>query len=270
VDRFGRRVQCDAPQVIEISWRASPGGRIADVHEDQGFIGFVRMANDWFDPDDLQQHVAWVVEWMAPGIEVMQRGLVELGGVPASTMDREQELGAKARAVLAAGPPKEPEAFGFGPTGFETQDELRELIQLTSFALQAAEARLFDAVRRSDEHAVAYINISAVELAGWVRALDYLMTSIWRERISNDDREQISLAVDAALARPGITSGIISDAQSRRARTGDPYDDWTIALLSKGVFLPRRGPDGLEMARWKASAPRTFIGRGATPVALGC
>jgi hypothetical protein len=241
--------RCEARLVVEIMWRDSPAGRIGDVHEDGGFIGFVRLANDWFDPDDLQQHVAWVVEWMVPGIEVMQRGLVELGGLPASTFDREHDLGAKAQAVLAAGPPEAPEAFGFGPTGFETHDELRELVQLASFALQGAEARLFDAVRRSDQHAVAYINIAAVELAGWVRALDYLMTSIWRDRISNQDRERISQAVDAALARPGVASGIIGDAQSRRTQTGEPYDDWTIALLSRGVFLPRRD---LMAWRWLA------------------
>jgi len=235
--------------MIEISWRDSPGGRIGDVSKDRGSVGFVRLADDWFDPDDLQRYVAWVVDWMAPGIETMQRGLVELGGAPASNTDREQELAAKARAVVAAGPPDAPEAFGFAPTGLETHDELRQLVQLTSFALQGAEARLSDTVRRTDEHAAVYINIAAVELAAWVRAMDELMTSIWRQRLSNEDREEISEAVDTALRRPGFVGGIISAEQSRRAETGDPYEDWTIALLSKGVFLSR----GQLMAwRWLA------------------
>jgi hypothetical protein len=235
--------------MIVISWRDCPAGRIGDVHLDGDFVGFVRLANDWFDVDDFQQHVAWVVDWMAPGIETMQRALVELGGIPAGTEEREHELAAKARITLEAGPPEAPEAFGFGPTGFVTPDELRELIQLTSFALQGAEGRLFEAVRRPDEHAVAYINIAAVELAGWVRALDYLMDSVWRNRVSDHDRERISQAVDATLTRPGVLPGIISDAQARRTQTGKPYEDWTIALLSKGVFLPRRD---LMAWRWFA------------------
>lgn len=129
--------RCEARRVIETLWRDSPAGRIGDVHEDAGLIGFVRLANDWFDPDDLQQHVAWVVEWMVPGIDVMQRGLVELGEMPASTSDREHDLGAKARAVLVAGPPEAPEAFGFGPTGFETKDQLRGLVSSPALPFKA-------------------------------------------------------------------------------------------------------------------------------------
>jgi hypothetical protein len=41
--------------MIEISWRDGPGGRIGDVSKDGGSVGFVRLADDWFDPDDLQR-----------------------------------------------------------------------------------------------------------------------------------------------------------------------------------------------------------------------
>jgi hypothetical protein len=150
---------------------------------------------------------------------------------------------------------------------------MRETIALTSHAVQGAEARLHDAARAEHEDAVSLINIAVVELAAWLRTLDDLLTAVWRRRISVANREAVSREVDVAIARPGIQPGLIADASARRQQTSEPYDDWTIALLARSVYLPRdelrglrwlagvllhRGPlSTVEMRQWRAGeAPR--------------
>ena len=55
--------------------------------------------------------------------------------------------------------------------------------------------------------------------------------------------------MDVAIARPGMQPGLIADARAKRQQKGAPYGDWTIALLSRGVYLPR---DELRGLRWLA------------------
>jgi hypothetical protein len=61
----------------------------------------------------------------------------------------------------------------------------------------------------------------------------------------------VSQQVDAAIARPGVQPGLIADASAKRRQTSEPYDDWTIALLVRSVYLPR---DELRGLRWLAGA----------------
>ncbi len=232
---------------IRVNWRDDGTG--GSVHENGDLVGFIRLVNDWYGPGQTEPCAAWVIEWVAEGIDWTQRSLIDLDAAPVLDRERIENLATKAREVIDLGPPPEPMAFGFGKTGLSSNAEQREMIELTSHAVQAAEARLHDAARDGQAYAASLINIAVVEVAAWLRTLDDLLTAVWRGRLTDADREAVSNQVDAAIARPGIQPGLIDDARGARRRTGAPYDDWTIPLLSRGVYLPRGELRGL---RWLA------------------
>ena len=232
---------------ITVDWRDNGSG--GWIREDDEPVGHIRLVTDWYEARQTEPQAAWVIEWIAEGVEHTQRSLIELDAEPVIGNDEIERLTMKAREVIRLGPPPEPQAFGFGNSGLSSNEELFEMIKLTSHAVQAAEARLHEAATADQAYAASLINIAIVEIAAWLRTLDDMLTTVWRQRISTTEREAISQQVDAALARPGIQAGLIADAQMERRNTGAPYDDWTIALLSRGVYLPRNELRGL---RWLA------------------
>jgi hypothetical protein len=224
-------------------------GRVARLEDAAGVRGFIRLIDDWYEHGSRSPQQAWVVEWMAEGHDAMQRALVELDGVPAASKDQMATITEKANAVIDAGPPVEPARFGAGTTGLRSRAELRDLIELTSHAVQAAAGRVSDAARRKDDYAVMQINTSSLEAVGWLRALDDLMQNVvWQQQLTDVVRERISLEVDERLAAPGVAAQVLAEAAANR-RVGQPYTYWTHALLSKGVWLPR---SELKAFRWLA------------------
>jgi len=232
---------------VTVNWRNDGTG--GSVHEDGQLVGFINLARDWYEPEQTEPRPAWVIEWLADGIDWTQRSLIELDAATELNPERIEDLTVKAQRVIELGPPPEPLAFGFGKSGLSSNAETRETIALTSHAVQGAEARLHDAARSEREDAASLINIAAVEVAAWLRTLDDMITAVWRRRISHADREAVSQQVDAAIARPGVQPGLIADASAKRRQTSEPYDDWTIALLVRSVYLPR---DELRGLRWLA------------------
>lgn len=232
---------------VTVNWRGDGTG--GSVHQDGQLVGFIQLAHDWYEPEETEPRPAWVMEWLAEGIDWTQRSLIELDAVPVLDTAQIEDLTAKAQRVIELGPPPEPLAFGFGKTGLSSNAELRRMIELTSHAVQGAEARLHDATRAKHDDAVDLINVAVVEVAAWLRTLDDMLTAVWRRRLSHADREAVSQKVDAVIAQPGVQPGLIADAAAKRQQTGEPYDDWTIALLAQGVYLPR---DELRGLRWLA------------------
>jgi hypothetical protein len=125
--------------MLNITWRADDYGGV--VQEDGQLVGFVAL-EDWFEPEQREPRKAWVVQFMVPGMDAMQRALVELDGEPATDEERAAELGTKARAVVEQGAPATPAPFGHAPTGLGSNEEIRELIQLTNYALESAAGRV--------------------------------------------------------------------------------------------------------------------------------
>jgi hypothetical protein len=95
--------------MLNITWRSD--GRGGAVQEDGELVGFVAL-EDWYEPETREPRVAWVVQFIVPGVEGMQRALLELDGEPATDEARAAELATKANAVVEQGGPPTPSPFG--------------------------------------------------------------------------------------------------------------------------------------------------------------
>lgn len=236
-----------APAQLSGIWYGD--GRAGRLEDSNGVRGFIKLVDDWYEPGCRSPRAAWVVEWMADGHDAMQRALVDLDGVPAESDDRMAALTERARAVIAGGPPAEPDRFGAAKTGLRTRTEVRDLIELTSYAVQQAARRVFDETMSDHGYAVMRINTAALEAVGWLRALDDLMQNVvWERHLTRAVRKRISEEVDRSLARPGVAKSALADAAGNRHSDGS-YQYWTDALLSRGVWLPRRD---MQAFRWLA------------------
>lgn len=241
------RLDWSMPERQEVDGATEPG-----TETEEQISGTLMLADDWYEPGELEPSRAWVVEWVDPADEspMMHRALVELGGAPAEEGPRRDELIAKAQAVIMQGKPQQPAGFGFATTGSETRAELFERVKLTLHAVDAASGRVSSAARRKDEYGANVLSIALVEMMAWLRGLDELMTHIWQQVLTAAVRERASQATDACLDRrkepapPSLTAEIAA-----RADSGNPYKDWTLALIAKGAYLNRNELQGL---RWLA------------------
>jgi hypothetical protein len=118
-------------------------------------------------------------------------------------------------------------------------------LKLTTFGLQLAEVRLYKAVGETGGDVVVGLSVAVVEVAGWLRALDELLCTVWRE-MPLEDREDISRLVDG---KHDVPADLFANERATRKANGKPYTDWTIALVSRGHWLPRGELLGL---RWLA------------------
>jgi hypothetical protein len=154
-------------------------------------VGFVAL-EECYEPGTREPRMAWVVQFMVPGVDAMQRALIELDGEPATDEERAAELGAKAKAVVEQGAPAAPSPFGHAPTGLGSNAEIRELIQLTGYALDSAASRVMTAAQDQRPHAVMPLNVAVTEMMGWLRTLDELGDLIWNEKLTSAQRESAS------------------------------------------------------------------------------
>lgn len=228
------------------------GATEPEVDTEARISGTLVVVDDWHEPGELEPHRAWVVEWIDPDDEtpMMHRALVELGGAPAEEESRREELIAKAQAVIAQGQPQQPAGFGFAATGSETRAEQFERVKLTIYAVDDASGRVGSAARRKDEHTANALSVALVEMMAWLRGLDELMTHIWQHVLTAAVRERASQATDESLGRrkEAPPRELIEEITARE-RDGNPYEDWTFALLAKGAYLSRNELQGL---RWLA------------------
>jgi hypothetical protein len=224
----------------------------AETETEARISGRLVIADDWYEPGELEPRRAWVVEWVDPDDEtpMMHRALVELGGAPAEEESRREELVAKAEAVIAQGKPPQPAGFGFAATGSETRTELFERVKLTIYAVDVASGRVGSAARRKDEHAANALSVALVEMMAWLRGLDELLTHIWQHVLTDAVRERASQATDESLGRrkEPPPRELVAEIEARE-RNGSPYEDWTFALLAKGAYFSRNELNGL---RWLA------------------
>ena len=228
------------------------GSTESETETDARISGTLVIADDWYEPGELEPRRAWVVEWIDPDDEtpMMHRALVELGGAPAEDESRREELIAKAEAVIAQGQPPQPAGFGFAATGSETRAELFERVKLTIYAVDAATGRVGSAARRKDERAANALSVALVEMMAWLRGLDELMSHIWQHVLTAAVRERASEATDESLGqRKEPPPRELGAEITARERNGKPYEDWTFALLAKGAYLNRNELQGL---RWLA------------------
>jgi hypothetical protein len=216
--------------MLDAKWRMD--GRSAVIYEDGEFVGIISLVPDWHEPEAREPTSAWVVQFMVPGVDPLQSGLVELGSEPATDDERQQELGAKAKAVVEQGAPGTPSPFGHAPTGLGTNDEIRELLQLTNYALEQAAFRLATAAQDLRPEVVLPMNVAVTEFTGWLRGLDELCTLIWGEKLTEPQREAVSASADKFMASPDAAPGLLSSERAARQAFGKPYSDWTIALLA--------------------------------------
>lgn len=224
-------------------------GRGGQVVEDQDHIGFIRLVPDWYEPTALEPRAAWVIDWLPEGGSLTQRSLVELDGRPVTEPAEVKRLTLEAKAVIALGPPDVPAAFGFATAGLETNAERRQLIEMATFGLESASARLMNEARKDDESAVVRMNVVVLELAGWLRTLDYLLTLVWDTVLDTAELEAVSVRVDRFLASPGAATGLLAQERRQRQSDSQPYDDWSIALLAEHAYIPRAELQGW---RWLA------------------
>jgi hypothetical protein len=142
--------------------RWTSDGRVGWLEDDDRVVA-VRLVEDWYEPGERQPVRAWVVEFMHESNAAMQQALIELHGKPAADEVRRAELSNLGHAVASAGPPKNPSGFGVATTGMANRQELRDRMELTSYALQAADRRLDDAARGTDEHAGKQVAIALTD-----------------------------------------------------------------------------------------------------------
>jgi hypothetical protein len=231
-------------------------GRGGQVVEDQDHVGFIRLVSDWYEPTALEPRAAWVIDWLPEGGRLMQRCLVELHAEPVTDHAEVERLTLRAKDVIALGPPDVPAPFGFATAG-----------------LESASARLMNEARKHDESAVVGMNVVVLELAGWLRTLDYLLALVWDTVLDAAEREAASVRVDQFLASPGAATGLLAQERQQRQTDSQPYDDWSIALLAEHAYIPRaelhgwrwlagkllhHGPlSAVERQQWRAGeAPR--------------
>ena len=180
----------------------------------------------------------------------MQRSLVELDAKPSPDHARRTELTEAAAHVIKRGPPDQPVPFGSPTIGMTTNNEVGDRIQLVSHGLQGAIGRVEEAAREQGEWAGELIAASLLEALAWLRTLDYVLKDVWDERLPVGVREMASQQVDLFLARSPTATAMFSAARAQRARTGNPYTDWVVILLSSGTTIPRAELQGL---RWLGS-----------------
>lgn len=223
----------------------------AGTPSDKSRRAWLRLAYDWYEPGEREPQTAWVVEWveMEDAGPMMHRALVELGGAPVDDEARRAELIAKAEAVVAQGKPAEPPAFGFAPTGSETRADLCERVKLTVYAVDAASGRVANAAQRKDEFAAPAVSVALTEMLAWLRGLDELMNYVWEKAVTAAVRKGASQATDDYVARLTSPPPELSAAVAERARAGEPYADWTFALVAKEAYLQR---GELRALRWLA------------------
>jgi hypothetical protein len=267
--------------MLNIEWRSD--GRGGVVQEDGELVGFVAL-EDWYEPETREPRVAWVVQYMVPGVAAMQRALLELDGEPATDEERAAELGTKAKAVVDQGAPPTPSPFGHAPTGLGSNAEIRELIQLTNHALESAADRVMAAAQDQRPDAVMPLNVAVTEMMGWLRTLDELGALIWSEKLTTIQRESAARDADRFISSPEAAPGLVSGEYAARQANGQPYRDWTIALLGAhiGGWIPREqlrgfrwlagkvlhhGPlSAVELVQWRSGEPPRWKWRKADDI----
>ncbi len=230
---------------------------------DDRCIAKIAVVDDWYEPEHREPSSAWVVEWVDPEDKqpMMHRALIELGDTPASDDARRRELVARAQAVAAEGRPADPAPFGVATTGSATRAELFDRAKQAIYAVDAANARVRQAVRRNDEFEATALTVALTEMLAWLRCLDELLCHLWRTHVAATVREQASTAVDRSLQRLTSAPADLLAASQTRETNGEPYADWTLVLIAKGLLLERRQLRGL---RWLAGKMLHF---GPLPVA---
>jgi hypothetical protein len=226
-------------------------GARADLYRDGSWIGSLRLVDGWFTPGSREPRAAWVAEWPAERKPYLPtRALVELDGEPALGEVKRTELAELGETLIEDRPASDtPAPFGVGSTTLDSAKGLRDRIEAVSHALQHAEGRLHDAARITEEWGGVKVLTTLTEALAWLRALDDVMKFTWQEFLPTTVRETASKEIDAAVARRSALPDFARDADSERRKTGEPYLEWTLLLLDRGLAL---SPGDFQGLRWLA------------------
>ena len=246
----------------------------------------------WWHNGHLVPTDAWVARYFdrssaAEGWK-LTNVLVDAPASPALDPDARVTVEAASLAAVQAGPQPPPPAVRFGaaantPAGFDS------LIDHVGEGLMRAEGRVFRATetKTDDDN----LRIAVYETMAWLRTLDEVFQRAW-QRAPRNRREDVSLSVDRAITRlqgSGSSLTIFDEAHRGRKASGEPYDDWAIALFRGNVTrnellgfrwlagkLLHHGPRQCtelvqwacgEAPRWKWIAGRHVVPEAATEAA---
>lgn len=233
---------------IDAEWDAS--GTRATLYREEDWIGTVRCRDDWFLNQSQLPEPAWVVEWRSerPGWH-FEQALVELGAGAADDDGRRADLVRRATALIEKPPELGPKPFAIPATDRDSAEGLRNRIEAISHALQSAEHRLDEAARIKEEWAGMRVLMALSEALAWLRTLDEVLGWTWRHAVDPTLREAESQRIDEALERRRELPDFAKVAVDERRRSGDPYEDWTLLLMDRGLAL---SPGDLGGLRWPA------------------
>lgn len=87
------------------------------------------------------------------------------------------------------------------------------------------------------------------EALAWLRALDDVLSFTWKKEIHPDIREAASRRIDQAISRRSELPRFVHEALVERERSHEPYAEWPLLLLDRGLAL---FPGDLQGLRWLA------------------
>jgi hypothetical protein len=233
---------------IDAEWDGS--GTRATLYRGEEWVGTLRWRDDWFLSQSQVPEPAWVVEWRSerPGW-YFEQALVELGAGAADDDGRRADLVGRAMALIEKPAGPAPEPFAIPATNRDSSEGLRNRIEAISHALQSAEHRLGEAARITEEWAGMRVLVALSEALAWLRVLDEVLSWTWRHAVDPRIREAESQRIDDALQRRRELPDFAEEAADERWRSGDPYREWTLLLMDRGLAL---SPGDLGGLRWLA------------------
>jgi hypothetical protein len=227
-----------------------PKGDRADLHREDRWLGSIRLVDAWFEAGSRIPRRAWVVEWPAKGGETIPgQALIELDAEPVLDDARKAELSQLGASLIGQSAQLPPAPFGVVSTDLRSSRGLRDRIEVISHALQQAEHRLGEAASITEEWGAVKVATALTEALAWLRALDEVLKFAWQRAATEDVREAASLEVDQAMSRRKELPDFALDAYLERQRTGQPYAEWTLLLLDRGLVF---SPGQLQGLRWLA------------------
>jgi hypothetical protein len=233
---------------VRADW--DPNGSCADLYQGAVWIGSLRLLDAWFTAGSRIPQKAWVVEWQVESrATVFERALVELGASSALDEERKADLARRARALIGERVQSSPAPFGAVSTDLDSSQGLRDRIEAISHALQAAQHRLGEDARITEEWGGVKVLTSLTEALAWLRALDEVLRFTWQQAIHPTLKEVASKQIDDAISRRKELPDFVQEAFAERQLRGSPYTDWTLLLLDRGLAL---SPGDLRGLRWLA------------------
>lgn len=241
---------------MQTAWRSDFSSAILST-DDGDFIGWLRR-DRWYENAYAEPIVAWVAQYRDVGASepMLLTVVVDQDAADADDEARREHLLAEAENAIRTGPPTLP-----GPQWIPSVQRADE-VDLLVEAWNAASDRVYQATKQIDSFSTDRIYIALTELLNWTVAIDDVVGTIWKKRVTDADKEVISLDVDteidaviqqetAKFAAYGQTwleprEGVFV-AYRKRQQDGEPYPRWQHLL---GLYRKNLDPRFFDGIRW--------------------